>query len=170
LSHIPHSREHIVTGHTQPRSPTSKAANFPSDTQLPLNPFEKMDKVRVTIPLALLTLRHRCAALLHPSRKRMHFLQWHTHLSGAVHVVQPCMGPPCSHPWQSGPRAPGPLIHHANQSSDQHIRRWLTLSLATLTPPAPSTPPPSLAPIARPCNQSPESIIGFQANVRQRRV
>jgi hypothetical protein len=47
-----------------------------------------MDKVRVTILLAVFTPRHRCAALLHPSIKHIHFRQWHTHLSRALHVVQ----------------------------------------------------------------------------------
>ena len=58
--------------------------------------------------------------------------------------------PPCSHPYQSGP--PRSLIHHANKSSAKHLRRWLTLSLETHPPHAPSPPPPSLASIAPPCN------------------
>jgi hypothetical protein len=68
--------------------------SFPSDPQLPLDLFEKMDKVRVTILLAVFNPRHRCAASFHPSGKRMHFLQWHAH----AHPMQHCMGPPCSHP------------------------------------------------------------------------
>jgi hypothetical protein len=44
------------------------------------------------------------------------------------------------------------LIHHANQSSAKYLRRWLTLSLETHPPHAPSPPPPLLASIAPPCN------------------
>jgi hypothetical protein len=36
--------------------------SFPSDPQLPLNLYEKMDQVRLTILLAVFTPRHRCAA------------------------------------------------------------------------------------------------------------
>jgi hypothetical protein len=146
----------------------TKAASFPSDPQLPLNPFENMDKVRVTILLAVFTPRHRCAGSFQPSGKHIHFLQWHTHLDLAQQrsVVQPPLGPPCSHPWQSGPLEP--LIHHANQSSSKHLRRWLTLSLATLTPQR-TLSTTTIACLDRTAVQSPETlIIGFQANVRQR--
>jgi hypothetical protein len=58
--------------HPASRSPTPRhLASRRIHVQLPLNSFEKMDKVRVTILLAVCTPRLRCAASLHPSGKRL---------------------------------------------------------------------------------------------------
>ena len=84
----------------------TKAASFPSDPQLPLNPFENMDKVRVTILLAVFTPRHRCAGSFQPSGKHIHFLQWHTHLDLKLNSAVSC-----SRPWGHRAATRGSLAH-----------------------------------------------------------
>jgi hypothetical protein len=81
---------------------------------LPLNLFEKMDKVRLAILLAVGTLRHRYAASFHPSgnacalypmapqhRAVSYSPAWGHHAATRVH----------------------PLIRHVNQSSAKHFGR-----------------------------------------------
>jgi hypothetical protein len=76
-----HSSFDCIPEHIRPqqRREHQHQGSFPSDSHLPLNPFENMDKVRVTVLLAVGTQRHRCAASFHPSGKRIHFLRWCVH-------------------------------------------------------------------------------------------
>jgi hypothetical protein len=149
----------------------TKAACFPSDPQLPLNSFEKMDKVRVTILLAVCTPRHRCAASLHPSGKCKHLISPMAHAPqqsrSSNHAA---MGPPCSHPWQSGPPPP-----HSSRQSMLCQTPWTSADYFSRNPPTAccSPPPCTIACLDRTAVQSAEtitSVLGFQANVRQRQV
>ena len=100
-----------------PRSPTPRLRASHRIQSPHSTPFEKMDKVRLAILLAVFTPRQRCAASFHPSRKRMHFLQgMHTHLREQCHAA-------LHGATMHAATRVHPLIHHVNQSSAKHFGR-----------------------------------------------